>query len=146
MIHPFQESVSSFSNHFDSKSLWVHRRTKSLRTLKRFWLLRKLQEYPKGLETNILCWPSLSIKRAVGSVFMLVGLSKNVVHQSWPTAKNLKTTLAKTPLNSPQKTKFRLENKWLKISYLEFILLTSDFQVESESQQKLATKVTHFTI
>ena len=121
MVHPFKKSVSSFSNRFDSKPIWVRRRTKLLWTQKRFRLLGKFQEYPKGLETNILCWPSLSINRAVGSFFMVVGLSKSVGHHGWPKPKNFKITLAKTPLNSPQKTKLGLENKWFKTSYLEFI-------------------------
>ena len=38
------------------------------------------------------------------------GLS-NADHHDWPTTKKIKITLAKTPLNSPQKTKFGSKNK-----------------------------------
>ena len=37
-------------------------------------------------------------------------LSTNVGHHGWPTKKNLKMTLAKTPLNQSQKVKFAPDN------------------------------------
>ena len=57
---------------------------------------------------------------AVGSFFMVRWLNRIVSHQGWPTTKSFKIAPAKTPLKQAQKTEFRAENKWFKISYLEF--------------------------
>ena len=74
------------------------------------------------------------------------GLS-NAGHNDWPTTKNFKITLAKRPLNSPQKTKFGPKNKWFKTSYFEFISYFRFSSRKSQSQQNAALKITtHFTI
>ena len=57
---------------------------------------------------------------AVGSFFMVRWLNRIVSHQGWPTTKSFKIAPTKTPLKQAQKTEFRAENKWFKISYLEF--------------------------
>ena len=59
----------------------------------------------------------------------------------------LQITLTKTPQNSPKKTKFGLENKLFKTSYLEFVYYNFRFfGRKSQSQQKLVKKFTYFTI
>ena len=63
-------------------------------------------------------------------------LSTNVGHHGWSTKKNLKMTLAKTPLNQSQKAKFAPENNWFKTSYLIIIFLISDFLAESPKANK----------
>ena len=83
--------------------------------------------------------------------------------------KKLKNTLAETPFSSlPKKTKFETNYKWFKSSYLKFFFWkyffghttflrtfqwTSEFFLDfrfsnrkSQSQQKLAKKITHFSI
>ena len=59
--------------------------------------------------------------------------------------KILKLHWIKRPKTVPQKSKFGPENKLFKISYQEFINFRFSVR-KSQSQQKLAKKVTHFTI
>ena len=73
-------------------------------------------------------------------------LSTNFAHHGWPTTKNFKTTLAKTPKNSPQKTKSELEKKSFKTSYLELIFQFQIFSRKSPEQEKLEKNIIHFTI
>ena len=113
-----------------------------------------------------------SLGRAVGSFFIFYGggLRTNASHHGWPTRKNKKKTLAKKRLIAiPPKNKI-----WTKICYSKshiwnsfFENITSGIQIfcicphvpvdfffflvrfsnrKSQSQQKLAKKVTHFII
>ena len=96
------------------------------------------------------------------------GLSKNVGHRGSPTTENLK----KSTKEVSQKMNFGPKSKWFKISYLEFFFLKYYFghaiflytsarssghdrnvsfnfrcsSRKSQNQQKLAKKITHFTM
>ena len=99
------------------------------------------------------------------------GMSKNVDRHGWPTTKNLKKYWLKHPKAVPQETKFGPNVKDSKISNLEFFSWKYYFghtkvlymprcssgyhqfffkfrfsSRQSQSQQKLAKKITHFTI
>ena len=79
----------------------------------------------------------------------LTGLLKALYSGEWCgwKTRNFKTTLAKTSLNSPQKTKLGPKNKWFKTSYLEFIFYFRFSSRKSQRQQNAAWKITtHFTI
>ena len=95
----------------------------------------------KDIINHSLTWPLEALYWGVWGG----GLS-NAGHNDWPTTKNFKITLAKTLLNSPQKTKFGTKNKWFKTSYLEFIFYFRYSSRKSQSQQNAAWKITtHFT-
>ena len=60
----------------------------------------------KDIINHSLTWPVEALYWGVWGG----GLS-NAGHNDWPKTKNFKITLAKTLLNSPQKTKFGTKNK-----------------------------------
>ena len=78
---------------------------------------------------------------------MVRALSKNVGYHGWPMTKNLKLYWLKCHKQSQKKIATR--KKIIQTSCLEFISLPINFRfsgTKSQSQQKLAKRITHFPI
>ena len=109
--------------------------------------------------------------RTVVSFFIVGVLSKNVDHHGWLKTKNWKKHWQKCPKAvTKKKLKFVSKHKWFKMSYLDvfwkYYFGNTTFYIhphvpvditrvsfnfifssrKSQSQQNLATKITHFTI
>ena len=105
------------------------------------YLTKKLQK-----SCNWTCYLQF-IWRAIESFFMVRALSKNVGYHGWPMTKNLKLYWLKCHKQSQKKIATR--KKMIQTSCLEFISLPINFRfsgTKSQSQQKLAKKITHFPI
>ena len=73
----------------------------------------------------------------------MVGQRRKILELHW--IKRPKTVLQKTKFGPENKWFKTSENKWLKTSYLDFINFRFSGR-KSQSQQKLAKKITHFEI
>ena len=76
----------------------------------------------------------------------MVELSKKIGHHGWPTRKKLKLYLLKRPKTVPRKRNLveKINDSKSHIKSLSFNFRF--FSSKSQSQQKLAKKITHFTI
>ena len=83
----------------------------------------------------------------LGTFFMVRNLSKNVSHHGWLTTKKFKIALAKTPWNSPKKSRNLDQKISDSKSYIYSLYINFRFSGrKSQNQQKLARKITYFTI